>query len=342
MIRVLLLGLAFGLVMRASADWTAQDRDALGEIDDNVRFLKNQNEEDFSKLLWQLTKSRVDGTGESLSSSGNGPTIRRILLDMQRVSTNQWLKEFLLGSSSDPWWNSYPQFRFLSHGSSTATPPLNTMVFQSLTDFFTYVLGQNIDNNAIATASFDWSDFFTTNSWIRGNTSGNAATRGYKFWNIWLAEAQRRLITNQLDFAAFDQRPWTNGIPVSESSGGSEEGNRLAVSGTAAETNKLVSAIDDFQAPSGGQLWSGDLIDAPRWTLSGSQSDPVVFSGSFGSRGSFDRSALSMELKIPFSRFGGTLRIVTSFMVAVGTACCCISIIRHEVDFWTTLGGSAT
>lgn len=111
------------------------------------------------------------------------------------LATN--LSTFLFGSLKEPWYTQYPQFRFLTRASSLTTPPGDTMVNQSLVNFLNFTLGQNVDYGSGTPANASWESMFTTNSIYRKTLSAsNQVKMGYGLFNLWLAEAQRRLISN--------------------------------------------------------------------------------------------------------------------------------------------------
>lgn len=124
------------------------------------------------------------------------------------LNSGPWFKEFLLGSADDPYYSSYPQFRWFSFGQSVVNPG-NSASAQNLTHFLSETLGQFRQNRAVAlsqTPNLTWNEAFTTNAYMVSGQASTTKLHGYGYFTVWLAEAMRRQILNTTNLVTADWR----------------------------------------------------------------------------------------------------------------------------------------
>lgn len=145
-------------------------------------------------------------------------------------------------------------------------------------------------------------------------------------WNIWLAEAMRREIQATKDVAAASARSADSVTNLAD---------QLAVTPTEdgwTDTNRVVQSEFELERPDAVEFFDENVVPVPDWELEGAAINPLVYSD----------TSRQFELRLSFTGWGSILRAVCAFAVYIGTACCLVGIVKTEIDYWTTLGGSAT
>lgn len=243
------------------------------------------NAQDWRVQVWrslQDTISGIDAANWSIRNAlGN---------DEQQLNSGPWLKQFLLGSQSDPWYTSNPQFRFLQDDRGSQSLPANSAQAQSLVNFLSLTLGQFTQPYTPGMSDFDHA-FSSINSWMSNNGVGFQVA-GYNIFSVWLAEALRRQIVNSTNLVTGD---WTllNGStnptqavrlfsaeqPVQESSWSNSvtsldeqiEEMRPEESGvpTGYDNDEDFASASALIGPSDGELsWSGSILIAKHSDIS--------------------------------------------------------------------------
>lgn len=207
---------------------------------------------------------------------------------------------------------------------------------ESFTEFLALTIGQGVDstmwNVRFADMDFDeaWTNAFRPDLDFAPNSAS--------FWSIWEAEAWRRLLSAVQDN---DSTSWTNNLAATNAL---DEAYQQA--GLTNETGEAVSL--SLPAPvevnTNAVVWFGDgnsaapkLAGDLEWALQGESNEVRIFG--------FDEldKNLSGTLAVDFTSAPFPfIRTCCRLLVAVSTCVCLFMILRHEVDYWTTLGGSAT
>lgn len=212
--------------------------------------------------------------GDSLQSNANG---------------YGWLKQFLLGSTSDPWYTQYPQFRFMSHrltGAEASQSPVDAASQQSLVYFLTRTIGQFVDTSqsipANTTMEQMFNASFTTNSvFVRPEYNSTTKRNAYDNFSIWLAEAMRREINMTSNLWAQDAWIALNGSsnPVQVASAAMDRQQQdIAISN---EVASVETQIDDMMTAEDADSLEGYDYDSDFSDLDhdlGTDADSLVLS----------------------------------------------------------------
>ena len=222
--RALVYAWLFVAPLVASAEWSAADSQNLNTIRLNVGFSEGhlnsiatdlesylpsieEDTTDISQYLYQwllawskqwtpgssdydtsLRKMLSQTRGESqgihlaLTNEVNGIVPRLEALQFWLTGTN-----VLTDLNNTP-----PQWRFLQTATGRLMPA-NGAARQSLQYFLTHTLGQNVDYTPSESQRNDWDRMFLPGHTFRTGLNEDIVW-GYSLWNIWQAEAWRRLI----------------------------------------------------------------------------------------------------------------------------------------------------
>lgn len=239
---------------------TLQDvKNAVHGVDTSVQLLTT----DFHDMQQFWTETRRDNMLPAYSD------IHALRLSIENAFGNSgssltsgpWLKEFLFGSQSDPWYTQYPQFRTLKHfargASSPSVYPENSVGDQSLTFFLSTTLGGMFDSaNGPVAYQNDWNNYFTTNSTffrIR-SASGNIGPGGsmYASFPIWLAEAMRRQIFNTTNLVTADWRTLNGSTNPVQAVSAAVTDEQLANSSFSNSVAAIDQQLEDMRPEEGG------------------------------------------------------------------------------------------
>lgn len=310
---------AVSLSALGETDYTPILNEISARIGNGNNSLSTMIGHDMDLMTW-LSQSLLSGTLEPmLDDTSRSADALEYAFGSGSGPGYAWLRGFLIGNINEPMQNTKPYFSTLS---ATTGRPLFPASFtgQNLTTFLSYMLGQNIDYRPGLKSRLRWDDLFTTNSVFKDGDS--TSQLGFSFWNVWQAEAYRRQIDalSNLVYSASSAAASNDWIAAEQDF----------------TTNVVASSPEDAEwevdQPESVDWFGQNVVPSVDWELEGSAIDPIVYNDS--SRG--------LTLRLSFEGWGPVCRSVLQFVIAVSTGCALVGIVRSEIDYWTTLGGSAS